>query len=561
MNPITTEPVLPRDALATFAAALQQTIAERFPDAPSAPIEFEAPRRPEFGDFATNAAFSLTRAAKRPPQDIAALLVTGVTEREPKLRELFSEITPTAGFINLRLTPPVWQAVVAQILRDGSNFGQAQKQNKRVSLEFGSANPTGPLVVVQGRTCSIGATLANAMRYCGYDVFVEWIINDAGGQLDTLGRSLYARYRQRFEPDFPFPEEGYPGDYLLPLARLIAERDGRKWIDADESEWLPYFAQFGRDMLVGEQMRTVQRFGVHYDLWQSEKELHDSGLIKVGLQRLIDAGHTYEQDGALFFKATEFGDDKDRVLVRRDGRPTYFANDVAYHYEKLRRADKVVDVLGPDHHGYIGRLKGLAEALGYSRDHLEVLIAQQITLMRGNEVVSMSKRAGDIITLDEIIDEVGVDAARFFFIMLAPESPLTFDLELAKEQTNENPVYYVQYGHARIASVFKNADCVDLEAARGARLQRLNNPTEIALIRRLADMPDTIKNVVEHLAPHRLTRYARDIAADFHQFYHECRILVEDRDERLARLALCISTQTVLAGVLDMIGVSAPESM
>ena len=561
MNPITTEPVLPRDALATFAAALQQTIAERFPDAPSAPIEFEAPRRPEFGDFATNAAFSLTRAAKRPPQDIAALLVTGVTEREPKLRELFSEITPTAGFINLRLTPPVWQAVVAQILRDGSNFGQAQKQNKRVSLEFGSANPTGPLVVVQGRTCSIGATLANAMRYCGYDVFVEWIINDAGGQLDTLGRSLYARYRQRFEPDFPFPEEGYPGDYLLPLARLIAERDGRKWIDADESEWLPYFAQFGRDMLVGEQMRTVQRFGVHYDLWQSEKELHDSGLIKVGLQRLIDAGHTYEQDGALFFKATEFGDDKDRVLVRRDGRPTYFANDVAYHYEKLRRADKVVDVLGPDHHGYIGRLKGLAEALGYSRDHLEVLIAQQITLMRGNEVVSMSKRAGDIITLDEIIDEVGVDAARFFFIMLAPESPLTFDLELAKEQTNENPVYYVQYGHARIASVFKNADCVDLEAARGARLERLNNPTEIALIRRLADMPDTIKNVVEHLAPHRLTRYARDIAADFHQFYHECRILVEDRDERLARLALCISTQTVLAGVLDMIGVSAPESM
>jgi len=561
MNPITTEPVLPRDALATFAAALQQTIAERFPDAPSAPIEFEAPRRPEFGDFATNAAFSLTRAAKRPPQDIAALLVTGVTERDPKLRELFSEITPTAGFINLRLTPPVWQAVVAQILRDGSNFGQAQKQNKRVSLEFGSANPTGPLVVVQGRTCSIGATLANAMRYCGYDVFVEWIINDAGGQLDTLGRSLYARYRQRFEPDFPFPEEGYPGDYLLPLARLIAERDGRKWIDAGESEWLPYFAQFGRDMLVGEQMRTVQRFGVHYDLWQSEKELHDSGLIKVGLQRLIDAGHTYEQDGALFFKATEFGDDKDRVLVRRDGRPTYFANDVAYHYEKLRRADKVVDVLGPDHHGYIGRLKGLAEALGYSRDHLEVLIAQQITLMRGNEVVSMSKRAGDIITLDEIIDEVGVDAARFFFIMLAPESPLTFDLELAKEQTNENPVYYVQYGHARIASVFKNADCADLEAARGARLERLNNPTEMGVIRRLADMPDTVKNVVEHLAPHRLTRYARDIAADFHHFYHECRILVEDRDERLARLALCISTQTVLAGVLDMIGVSAPESM
>jgi arginyl-tRNA synthetase len=428
-------------------------------------------------------------------------------------------------------------------------------------LEFGSANPTGPLVVVQGRTCSIGATLANAMRYCGYDVFVEWIINDAGGQLDTLGRSLYARYRQIFEPDFAFPEDGYPGDYLPPIAQQIAQRDGRKWIDANEAEWLPYFSKFGRDALVAEQLQSVERFGVHYDLWQSEKELHDTGRIKAGLQRLIDAGHTYERDGAVFFKATEFGDDKDRVLVRRDGRPTYFANDVTYHYEKLKRADKVVDVLGPDHHGYIGRLKGLAEALGYNRDHLEVLIAQQITLMRGNEQVSMSKRAGHIITLDDIIDEVGVDAARFFFIMLAPESPLTFDLELAKEQTNENPVYYVQYGHARISSVFKNADPADIDAARSANLDRLSDATEIALIRRLADLPNIVQNVVDDLAPHRLTRYARDIAADFHQFYHACRILTEERDDRLARLALCLATQSVLARVLALIGVSAPESM
>jgi arginyl-tRNA synthetase len=561
MNPITTEPALPADALATFAAALQRTISERFPEAPPSTIEFEAPRRVEFGDFATNAAFALTRIARRSPQDVATSLVTGITEREPKLRELFSEIVPTAGFINLRLAPAVWQSVVGQILRDGRRFGEAQKQNQRISLEFGSANPTGPLVVVQGRTCSIGATLANAMRYCGYDVFVEWIINDAGGQLDTLGRSLYARYRQIFEPDFPFPEEGYPGDYLPPIAQQIAQRDGRKWIDADEAQWVPYFSQLGRDTLVAEQLRTVERFGVHYDLWQSEKELHDTGRIRAGLQRLTDLGHTYESDGALFFKATEYGDDKDRVLVRRDTRPTYFANDVAYHYEKLQRADKVVDILGPDHHGYIGRLKGLAEALGYSRDHLEVLIAQQITLMRGNEQVSMSKRAGHIITLDDIIDEVGVDAARFFFIMLAPESPLTFDLELAKEQTNENPVYYVQYGHARIASVFKNADPEEVEAARSAQLSRLTDPTEIALIRRLADMPNVVQNVVADLAPHRLTRYARDIAGDFHQFYHACRILTDDRNERLARLALCIATKTVLARVLELIGVSAPESM
>lgn len=553
--------MLPDAALATFAAALAETIASLYPDAPRAEIAFEAPRRPEFGDFATNAAFALTRLAKRSPQDIATALVTGVVERRPDLHDLFSEIAPTAGFINLRLAPAIWQAVLAQILREGPQFGEAPSQAKRISLEFGSANPTGPLVVVQGRTCSIGATLANAMRYCGYDVFVEWIINDAGGQLDTLGRSLYARYRQIFDASFVLPEEGYPGDYLIPIAQQIAARENDRWVNADESEWLPYFSKFGRDTLVEQQMATVERFGVHYDLWQSEKELHDTGRIKKGLERLKAGGHTYEQDGALFFKATSFGDDKDRVLVRRDGRPTYFANDVAYHYEKLQRADKVVDILGPDHHGYIGRLKGLAEALGYSRDHLDVMIAQQITLMRGNEIVSMSKRAGHIVTLDDIIDEVGVDASRFFFVMLAPESPLTFDLELAKEQTNENPVYYVQYGHARIASVFKNADAADVEAARSASLAPLTHPAEIALARRLAEMPRIVQNVVDHLAPHRLTRYARDIASDFHQFYHECRVLVEDRDVRLARLGLCVATKTVLARILDMVGVTAPESM
>ncbi len=280
-------------------------------------------------------------------------------------------------------------------------------------------------------------------------------------------------------------------------------------------------------------MRTVERFGVRYDLWQSEKELHDTGRVKAGVQRLIDKGVTYEHDGALYFRATEFSDDKDRVLVRRDGRPTYLAADVAYHFEKLQRGDRVIDVLGPDHHGYIGRLKGLAEALGFSRDALEVLIAQQITLMRGAEQVSMSKRAGHIVTLDDIIDEVGVDAARFFFVMLAPESPLTFDLELAKEQTNENPVYYVQYGHARIASVFKNADAADVEEARlRPTLAGMTHPAEIALARRLAELPRVAQNVVDHLAPHRLTRYARDIASDFHQFYHECRILLDNREER-----------------------------
>ncbi|HEY8297586.1 MAG TPA: arginine--tRNA ligase, partial [Candidatus Baltobacteraceae bacterium] len=480
MNPTTTkrEPDRPQAALARFAAALSDAIVRLFPEAPAAPVEFEAPRRPEFGDFATNAALRLAKVARRSPQDVATALVAALDAAHPQLRELFSEIVPTAGFINVRLAPSLWQDVVGDVLRAGDRFGESPRNGKRISLEFGSANPTGPLVVVQGRTCSLGETLADALRFCGYDVYVEWIINDAGGQLDRLGRSLYARYRQLFEPAFPFPEDGYPGDYLAPIAQEIRDRDGDRWLAADESEWLASFALRGRDTLVAAQQRTVERFGIRYDRWQSEKELHDSGKVRAGLQFLVDRGLTYEQDGAVFFKATEFGDDKDRVLVRRDGRPTYLTADVAYHLEKLQRADRVIDILGPDHHGYIGRLHGLAEALGY-KGHLEVMIAQQITLVRGAETVSMSKRSGNIVTLDDIIDEVGVDAARFFFVMLAPESPLTFDLALAKEQSNDNPVFYVQYGYARIASVLRNAAAADVDAARaGDALGALTHESE-----------------------------------------------------------------------------------
>jgi arginyl-tRNA synthetase len=559
---ITTDgaPILPDAALSIFSDALRSAIAARY-SVSDAAIAFEAPRRPEFGDTSTNAAFALAKHARSAPQQIAAALVEEL-QRAPELGELFAELSATAGFINLRFQPKIWQAAVAQILRDGEHYGRGASRGVRISLEFGSANPTGPLVVVQGRTCSIGATLANAMRFRGYDVFTEWIINDAGGQLDSLGRSLYARYRQIYDATYPFPEEGYPGGYLQPIARAIADADGDRWVAESEAAWLPYFSQRGRDTLVAEQQHTVERFGVHFDLWQSEKELHETGAVQAGLQRLIDDGVTYEEAGAIYFRATQFGDDKDRVLVRSDGRPTYFCTDVAYHYSKLRRSDRVIDILGPDHHGYIGRLKGLAEALGYERARLDALIAQQITLMRGSEQVSMSKRAGDIVTLDDIIDEVGVDAARFFFVLPAPESPLTFDLQLAKEQSNENPVYYVQYGHARIASVFKNADAADVNAARaGESLQALRLPAELALIRRLAELPSLVENVVERLAPHRLTRYARDVASDFHQFYTECKILTSDRDERLARLSLCIAAQTVLARVLNLVGVSAPESM
>lgn len=559
------EPALPEGALDFWATATRAVVGSRYPDAPELVVGFESPRRPEFGDFATNVAFSLAKVARRSPQDVAAQIVADVRahERFGKFVDaFFAGIEPVAGFINLRLAPSIWQNVVAKILGDGERFGEFPSNGKRISLEFGSANPTGPLVVVQGRSMSLGDTLANAMRFAGYEVFVEWIINDAGGQLDTLGRSLYARYRQLGDPAYPFPEEGYPGEYLMPIARTIERRDGDKWIATPESEWLPYFSKFGRDELVAQQHVTAERFGAHYDLWQSEKELHDTGKIREGIERLRERGHTYEADGALFFRATDFGDDKDRVLVRSDGRPTYFAMDVTYHYQKMQRGDRVIDILGPDHHGYIGRLRGLASALGYDPNAVHVLIAQQITLMRGGEQVSMSKRAGYIITLDEILDEVGVDASRFFFILPAAESPLTFDLKLAVEQSNENPVYYVQYGHARISSVLRNASGDDVAAANSnPSLTPLEHPAELALARRLAEFPDMVRGVAEALAPHRLARYARDVASDFHQFYTECRILTDDAATRTARLALCIATKSVLSRALALTGVSAPETM
>jgi arginyl-tRNA synthetase len=547
------------DALRGFGDAAASLVAAQY-SLESPPVAFESPRRPEFGDFATNLAFSLAKSLRRAPQEVATEIVTGITRRAPQLQQFFSAIEAVGGFINVRLAPAIWQNALARILSEGERFGESAPKGFRISLEFGSANPTGPLVVVQGRSMSIGATLANAMRFSGYDVFIEWIINDAGGQLDALGRSIYARYRQIAEPDFPFPKDGYPGEYLLPVARRIHDRDGDRWVAAPESEWLAHFSKLGRDEIVAEQQRTAERFGVRYDRWQSEQELHEAGKLQEGEQRLRELGLAYERDGALFFRATQFGDDKDRVLIRSDGRPTYFCMDVAYHYQKLKDSDRVVDILGPDHHGYIERLKGLSSALGYP-GRLEVLIAQQVTLMRGSEQVIMSKRSGDIITLDEILDEVGVDAARFFFVMPTVESPLSFDLKLAVEKENENPVYYVQYGHARIASVLRRALPADVDAARSASLEPLVHATELALARRLAEFPTVVAGVVEYLAPHRLARYARDVAADFHQFYTECKILTEDRQARHARLALCLAAKTVLARALSLIGVSAPDSM
>jgi arginyl-tRNA synthetase len=561
MNPTITSDGTMLD-LPALAARFEAAAKALYPEG-EANVSFEPPRRAEHGDVATNVAFGLAKSAKKKPLDIATAIIARALE-DGDVRATVSEATATAGFINLRLVPAFWQRTIATALREGPNYGHGEPQNERISLEFGSANPTGPLVVVQGRTLSIGDTLAKTLRFAGHDVFTEWIINDAGSQMDTLARSLYARYMQQWDAAFPFPDDGYPGDYLTPIAALIREVDGERWRTAAEAEWMPYFATFGRDANVREQQAVAARFGVTFDLWQSEKALHEAGAIETGIERLREFGLTYDKDGALWLRTTGSGDIEDRVIVRSTGRPAYFANDVAYHYDKLQRADRVIDILGPDHHGYIARLRALADA--YNRHGaIEVLIAQQITLKRGDEIVSMSKRAGQIVTLAEIIDEVGVDAARFFFVMLSIDQPLTFDLALAKEQSSDNPVYYVQYGHARIASVLRKALERDAElvaaAKRGEHLDRLSEASEIALARRLAEFGSVVAGVARTLATHRLPKYARDVAADFHQFYSDCIILSDDREQTIARLGLALAAQMVLAKALELCGITAPESM
>jgi arginyl-tRNA synthetase len=562
MNRTTTEGgIAPNDGLARVAEALQRATAALLGSEDVPPVAFEAPRNPDFGDFASNVALQLARRARQPPQHLAERLVETMFAQDPSLREILADARPLGGFINVRMSPRHWQQAVAQILCEGSAYGRSAPTGFRISLEFGSANPTGPLVVVQGRTLSLGDSIANAMRFCGYDVTTEWIVNDAGSQLDTLARSLYARYRQLFDPHYPFPDDGYPGDYLVAMAAALRAEDGARWVEAGAAQWVPHFGKYGRDAIVADQQKTCERFGIAFDRWQSEKVLHESGAIADAIADLRERGLAFEQEGAIWMRATQFGDDKDRVLVRSDGRPTYYGADVAYHHDKLARVDKALLILGPDHHGYIARLALLPTAFG-KPGAIEVLIAQQMTLMREGAVVSLSKREGNLLTLDEILDEVGVDAARFFFVMPNADTPMTFDLSLAKEQSNENPVYYVQYGHARIASIERNAPEALLERARrGAALELLIDPAEIALARRLAEFPAAVRSVVDGLAPSRLARYAQSVAADFTQFYMACKVLGDDPELSAARLGLALAAKRILACALRVLGVSAPDSM
>ncbi|HKW44363.1 MAG TPA: arginine--tRNA ligase [Candidatus Eremiobacteraceae bacterium] len=535
-------------------------------DGTAAPSVSLGPTRdPLHGDFATAVALAAGKAWRVNPMDVAAAIASRGAAGMAGVAKID---VAKPGFLNFRMAPDFWTGVVKEALERGESYGtsDALAAHGPLLVEFTSPNPTGPLVVVQGRSGSLGATLVAMFRFAGAKTEAETYVNDAGNQLDTLADSLFARYATLCGVETPVPEDGYPGDYLIDVARRLRERDGDRWLSAPFDERRRALGRFGRDLIVEGQRQDMERFGVHFDRWFSEASLHESGKIEAVLELLTSSGHAYVKDDALFLKSTEFGDEKDRVLRRSDGRPTYLAADAAYHRDKLERGNAyLLNILGPDHHGYIARLKALVAALGHPGS-LEVLLAQQVTLKRGDEVVKMSKRAGNVITLADVMDEVGVDAARFFFINRAPESHLVFDLELALEQSAKNPVYYVQYGHARIASILRRASAPEhaqsLERARrGDDLAALAHPAEFALIRRIADYERTVVDAARARAPHRVAEFARDLATDFHAFYTDCVVLGDDAGITSARLSLCIVAKTALASALKLLGVSAPEKM
>lgn len=520
----------------------------------------ETPKDPNHGDFASNVALVSAKAAGKPPRQVAETLVKYIP-----VGGLINKVEVAGpGFINFFLSREWLGDILRAVEQQGENYGASNHgQGEKVLLEFVSANPVGPLNVVNARAAAVGDTLARLMRASGYEVGTEFYVNDAGNQADVFAKSLVARCYQQEDPTYPFPEDGYPGDYVIDLAkRLLEERPD--FLTLPREEQLAFCKRWGTDQMVEWQKADLKDYGVEFDLWFRERDLHAQGKLEQVIDFFREKGCLYEEDGALWFKSTVFGDDKDRVLVKSDGSYTYVTADIAYHHDKLKRGyTKLIDILGPDHHGYIGRMKAAVQALGYDEDTLEVLILQYVALLRDGKPVKMSKRAGEFITMRELVDEVGTDAARFFFLMRSLESHLDFDMDLAVEQSSENPVYYVQYAHARICSILRQAEeaGVSVPSTADVDLNLLAEEEEINLIKKLGELPEEILLATTQREPHRIARYALDLASIFHSFYTHCHVLGEETPLRDARLVLVKCVQIVLRRTLGLLGISAPEQM
>lgn len=537
----------------------------------------ERPREEGHGDWACTIAMRLAKAAHMNPRAIAQVIVDHLPANN--LIESFEIAGP--GFINLTLTNASFQAVVSEARQQGSDFGKSELSEPcKVNLEYVSANPTGPMHVGHGRWAALGDAIARVMRHAGYSVDEEFYINDQGNQMNVFGNSIVVRYQQLLGQDVEMPEACYGGAYIKDIAQAIIDADGDKWLDANEDERLVAFRERGYAMMLDSVKDTLSTFGNNFDTWFSERSLFvadENGETKQ--QRAFDVmnekGLLFEAEGATFFRSTDYGDDKDRVLVKANGDLTYFMSDVAYHYDKMQRGyDHLIDIWGADHHGYIQRCKAMMAAWGYP-DALEVVLGQLVNLLRDGEPVRMSKRTGEMVTFQELIDEVGVDATRYLMLSKSADQAIDFDIEVAKKQDSSNPVYYVQYAHARICSILRkageargmnveSAGIEEIVAELGLDdidLSPLAHESELALMRKMADFSDLVAGAARDRAPFRLTHYAQELAGLFHSFYGNCHVLGEEESVEKARLALVDSTRIVLALSLDLLGVSAPERM
>ena len=527
------------------------------------PALLEAPKQREFGDLATNVAMLWAKTAKKPPRAIAETILKNLEDPDGILAR--KEIAGP-GFLNFAFAPKFYYQRLRE-LAAGKDATLDLGRGAKVQVEFASVNPTGPLHVGHGRVAVIGDVLARLHEATGFEVEREYYVNDAGKQMENLGLSLYARYRELFGEKIDFPEDGYPGDYVKELAAEAKQRNGDKFLNESKEAAVDFLSQFGGESLLGTIRGQLGEFGIQFDSFFSERALRERSEVVRTMDLLRARGLLYAEDGAQWFKSTEFGDDKDRTVIKSDGELTYFASDIAYHSNKFeRRFAKLINVWGADHHGYVPRLKAALRGLGYDPDILQVVLVQMVQLTRGGEPVRMGKRTGEFVSLEEVLEEVGRDAARFFFLMRKSDSHLDFDLELAKRQSSENPVFYVQYAHARVASIFEQArrngmfDGVP-RGDQSVQLERLELSEELELIRQIIQFNDVLEESVRELEPHRIVFYLLDLAGEFHRYYNRCRVISEDEGLSRARLLLVENVQKTIRRGLEILGVDAPLKM
>ena len=543
---------------AAIRQAAEQAIADGvFPAGELAAILLEVPPDKKFGDFATNFAMQSARVFRMNPKKIAEELVSRIEGDWLDHAEIAGP-----GFINFYLKGNVLYDLLRHLYEGGEAcFNLPQKDTARIMVEYVSANPTGLLHVGHGRGAAVGSALVNLLRAAGYPVHSEYYINDAGNQIDNLASSVNARYLELLGKETAFPENGYHGADIIDTAKRIVEADGEKYLSLSEEQRLVAFKEIALKEKLAQLKEDLAAFNVTFDEWFSERTLHPEA-VRDACQTLKEKGKVYDKDGALWLRSTDYGDDKDRVVIRDNGVPTYLAADIAYHRNKLERGfGHLINIWGADHHGYVCRVKAALAALGYAPEQLEVLLLQMVSLYRGGELVKMSKRTGESVTLEELIEEVGTDAARYFFLMRSLDSQLDFDLDLAKSHSNENPVYYIQYAHARISSIFRQATDAGIETGGATEFSRLIDETEIALIKKIEEYAEEIERAARERAPHRIARFAYDTAGLFHSFYNKCRIVGVEPALSGARLALVAVARNVLRHALGILGISAPEKM